>query len=187
MAKSPEEMAASMIQNLKENTGKTLQEWLNIVISANLEKHGQIVKFLKSGHGVTHGYANLIAAKTLQEGQEISTAEDLVTSQYAGEKAGPKPIYGAIINAVNNFGSDMGISPKKTYMSLRRKKQFAIIQPSTKTRLDVGINLKSVDATERLEPSGSFNQMVSHRVRLTEKEEVDAELISWLKIAYENA
>ena len=76
---------------------------------------------------------------------------------------------------------------KKTYVSLRRNKQFAILQPSTKTRFDVGINLKGTEATDRLEPSGSFNGMVSHRVRLHSLDEVDAELIGWLKEAYELA
>jgi hypothetical protein len=53
--------------------------------------------------------------------------------------------------------------------------------------VDVGINLKDVAATERLEKSGSFNAMVSHRVRLASPTEVDAELIAWLKQAYERA
>ena len=70
-------------------------------------------------------------------------------------------------------------------MSLRRNKQFGIIQPSTKTRVDVGIHLEGTEPNERLEPSGSFNAMVSHRVRLGSPDEVDSELVSWLKKAYE--
>jgi hypothetical protein len=62
---------------------------------------------------------------------------------------------------------------------------YFIIQPSTATRLDVGINLKGVTANERLEASGAFNSMVSHRVRVSKKSEVDRELIGWLKQAYE--
>lgn len=81
----------------------------------------------------------------------------------------------------------MEISPKKAYVSLRRSKQFAIIQPSTATRVDVGINLKGHKATDRLEASGSFNSMVSHRVRIADKKEVNKELIGWLREAYDNA
>jgi hypothetical protein len=75
----------------------------------------------------------------------------------------------------------------KAYVSLKRKKQFALIQPSTATRLDVGIKLKGVEPSGRLEASGKFNEMVSHRVKVASADEVDAELIAWLKQAYEGA
>jgi len=81
--------------------------------------------------------------------------------------------------------SDVEVSPKKAYVSLRRNKQFAIVQPSTKTRVDIGVNLKAAKETARLEPSGSFNSMVSHRVRVTDRVDIDKELIGWLKQAYE--
>ena len=184
MAKSPEEMAQSMIDNLPEKTGKSLEEWLKITKVAGLEKHGQIVKMLKADHGMTHGFANLVAMKTLQTGAEPNQ-DDLVESQYSGAKTDLRPIYDSIVKEVAKFGSDVEVSPKKTYVSLRRNKQFGLIQPSTKTRVDVGINLKGVEPTERLETSGSFNAMVSHRVRLSESSQVDADLIDWLRQAYE--
>ncbi len=112
---------------------------------------------------------------------------DLIAAQYAGAKAALQPIYDALIKAVEKFGNDVEISPKKAYVSLRRNKQFAIVQPSTKTRVDVGVNLKDVEATDRLEASGSFNAMVSHRVRVTENSGVDKQLIGWLKKAYEQS
>ncbi len=187
MAKTPEEMAASMVANLKEKTGKTLPQWLKIVGSMKLEKHGQIMKLLKSDHGVTHGYANLIALKFLGSDAGSQSDSDLVGTQYSGDKAVLQPIYDAIISAVSKFGKDVEIAPKKAYVSLRRNKQFAIVQPSTKTRVDVGINLEGAKASGRLEKSGSFNAMVSHRVRVTKKSEVDAELKRWLKQAWEQA
>ncbi len=79
----------------------------------------------------------------------------------------------------------MELAPKKAYVSLRRAKQFAIIQPSTKTRVDVGINLMEAAPAGRLEASGSFNSMVSHRVRLAAVQDVDDELLGWLRAAYE--
>jgi len=186
MAKSPEEMVASMIQNLPEKTGKSLDEWLKISIASGLNKHGQIIKMLKTDHGMTHGFANLIAMKTLQPDSEPSQ-DDLVDAQYSGPKADLRPIYAALVAEVTGFGGDVEISPKKTYVSLRRNKQFGIVQPSTKTRIDVGIKLKGRAATERLEASGSFNAMVSHRVRVREGSELDAELIAWLRQAYEES
>jgi len=186
MAKSPEEMAQAMINNLKEKTGKSLEEWLPITKATGLEKHGQIVKFLKGDHGLTHGFANLIAHKTLQAEKSGTGDEvDLVAAQYSGAKAGLRPIYDALIEAVGHFGDDVDLAPKKAYVSLRRNKQFALVQPSTKTRVDVGIQLKGHPTTARLEASGSFNAMVSHRVRVTALDQVDDELIGWLKDAYQ--
>lgn len=183
MAKSPQEMEASMIGNLTEKTGKTLPQWLKVTKASKLAKHGEITKFLKTEYGIGHGYANLIALKTLQAGAAKSTA-DPIGQQYSGVKEPLRPIYDALVASVKKFGKDVEVAPKKAYVSLRRNKQFAIIQPSTKTRVDVGINIKDAKPTDRLEKSGSFNAMVSHRVRLTDKKEVDKELIAWLKAAY---
>ena len=71
MPASPEEMAASMIANFKEKTGKTLPQWLKITAKCGLSKHGQIVKFLKSEHGMTHGFANLVAHRVLDRHRRI--------------------------------------------------------------------------------------------------------------------
>jgi hypothetical protein len=177
MAKTPEETTESMIQNLREKTGKSLEQWIALARASRL----------KSEHGLTHGYANLVALRTLQGGAEPASGEDLVAAQYAGAKAPLRAIYDALIAAAEKLGRDVEIAPKKTYVSLRRSKQFALIQPSTASRLDVGINLKGTLAGKRLEASGSFNAMVSHRVRLASKRDVDQELIGWLRSAYAQA
>jgi len=182
---TPEEMAATMVTNLKLKTGKTLPQWLKVTRAAKLEKHGQIVKLLKAEHGVTHGFANLIAHETLAQG--APPAGDLLETQYAGKKAGLRPIYEALITAAEKLGADVEVAPKKAYISLRRSKQFALIQPSTATRVDVGLVLKGEPAGERLEASGSFNSMCTHRVRLTSVKDVNAELKRWLKQAYGKA
>src|SRR5262245_12607331 len=135
MAKSPEEMKAAMIAGLKEKTGKSLAEWLQILRASGKSKHKEFVTLLKTDHGLTHGYANMIALQAL--GSDSHTADqtdDLVAAQYAGPKAGLRPIYDAVLAAVAKFGSDVEVSPKKAYVSLRRSKQFAIVQPSTGTR-----------------------------------------------------
>ena len=189
MAQSPEEMAKSMIANMKEKTGKPLEDWIKIVQKKGAAKHGEIVKFLKADHGMTHGFANLVAHKTLKSdaGSVVEGGEDLVGAQYAGAKADLKPIYDALTKIIDGFGNDVELAPKKAYVSVRRAKQFAIIQPSTKTRVDLGLNLKDEAATDRLEASGSFNAMVSHRIRLSEPREVDDDIKTWLKKAYDAA
>src|SRR5439155_8372208 len=146
----------------------------------------ECITLLKSKHGVTHGYANMIALQFLQTDSHTATdADALVAAQYAGAKAGLKPIYDAVIAAVQSFGKDVEISPKKAYVSLRRSKQFAIVQPSTASRVDVGLVLKGVEPKGRLEAAGSFNAMVTHRVRVSTPAEVDKELVGWLKQAYQ--
>jgi len=140
----------SMIRNLQKNTGKPIEHWVDVARKSGAAKHGQIVKLLKSKHGLTH-------------------------------------VYDRLIERIGAFGKDIEVAPKKAYVSLRRKKQFAIIQPSTAERLDVGINLKDVKPVGRLEASGSFNAMVSHRVRVTSIAEIDKELLEWLRKAYEGA
>lgn len=189
MPKSPEEMAAAMVANMKDNTGRTLEQWLAAAKKTGAAKHGEIVKALKSEHGLTHGYANLVAHKLLKSdaGSKSAGGEDLVAAQYTGPKLNLKPIYDAIALAVNSFGDDVEFAPKKAYVSLRRKRQFALVQPSTRTRVDLGIRLDDEPAQGRLESSGSFNAMVSHRVRLEQPEDVDAEVIAWLEKAYAQA
>ena len=177
-----------MIAGLSEKTGKSLPQWLEIVQASKRTKHKEIMTLLKSDHGLTHGFANMIALQFLSSDSHTQTDTDgLVDAQYGGAKAGLRPIYDAILAAVRKFGGDVEISPKKGYVSLRRKKQFAIVQPSSATRLDVGINLKDQTPTSRLELSGSFNAMLSHRVRVSRVDDLDEELIGWLKQAYKEA
>ena len=185
MPQSPEEMAASMIANMKDKTGKDLPAWLKITKAKGLAKHGEIVKFLKGEHGVTHGFANLIAHETLAAGKPKASSDDLVELQYAGPKAELKPIYDALLAIARKLGADVEVSPKKSYVSLRRSKQFALIQPSTKTRVDLGLNLKGVAADGALEDAGSWNSMCTHRVRLEKKGDVNAAVKKWIKLAYE--
>ncbi len=174
--------------SIEEKYGNPFSYWVDLVRATGLEKHGEMMKVLKEEHGFTHGFANLVVHKARESDADSATSSDsLVDQQYAKTKEHLKPIYDIIIKHVAKFGKDVELAPKKAYVSLRRSKQFALIQPSTKTRVDVGINLKGKDPSGRLETSGSFNAMVSHRVRITDVNQIDKELISWLKEAYENA
>lgn len=184
---SAEDAVETMIRNLEEKTGKPMAYWVEAAKKSGSAKHGEMVKHLKSEHGLTHGYANLVAHTALQSAAVHGDENDLVDGQYAGAKTALRPIYDRIIETLAKFGGDIEIAPKKTYVSLRRKKQFAIVQPSTSTRLDLGFNLKGTPPGERLEASGSFNSMVTHRVRLESPKDVDRELVAWLKKAYDGA
>lgn len=184
---SQDPQIATMEANILEKTGKPVSDWVKVVNRSGLQKHGEIVKFLKTDHGFTHGYANLVAHQALRSSADHHQDDDLVARQYAAPREGLKPIYEAVIKVVKSLGEDVELAPKKAYVSLRRKKQFALVQPSTKTRVDLGINLKGKAPGGRLEASGSFSAMVSHRVRLESPSDVDAEVKAWLKEAYEAA
>jgi len=175
-----------MIQNLKEKYSKSLSEWIEIVKAQNLEKHGQIVKYLKSEHGFTHGFANLVAHKTLKSDAGSSDATDLISEQYKG-KEHFKPLYESLKSEIRKLGSDIEFIPKKAYTSVKRKKQFAMLVPATKTRFEVGINLKGVEPQGILEADTKSSGMVSHRVVINHEEQYSKEIIDWLKKAYEAA
>ena len=182
-----EDQTASMIANMPEKTGKAMEDWLKIVTKAKLTKHGEIVAMLKGDHGMGHGFANLVAHKALASDAGSQDGEDLLAAQYAGAKAGLKPVYEKLAKIIESFGKDVEFAPKKAYMSLRRSKQFGLIQPSTATRLDLGLNLKGVAPAGRLEAAGSWNAMCTHRVKLASAADVDAEVKAWLKQAYDAA
>jgi Domain of unknown function (DUF4287)/Domain of unknown function (DUF5655) len=159
-ANSPEEGMASLIRNLEANTGKSIDAWIATARATGQTKHGQIVALLKKDHGLSHGYANQIALRALAAAQpQAAAAVDPIDTLYAGAKAGLRPIHDALTAAIKAFASDVEFSPKKSYVSVRRSKQFALIQPSTATRVDVGLILKKIPASGRLEESGSFNAM----------------------------
>ncbi len=153
----------TMINNMPEKTGKSLEEWIKVLKTKNFEKHGEAVKFLKSEHNVTHGFANTIVTLS-KDNQE--TPDDLVTNQYKG-KENLKPIYKKLIAEILKFGNDITITPKKASVSLIRKRQFALIKPATKTRIDLGLKIKDKRITNRLENSDPFGSMCTHRVQLT--------------------
>jgi len=172
----PNKQLASMIANMPEKTGKPLGDWLKIVTGSGLEKHGQIVKFLKTEHGMTHGFANLVSTKSRETGEEI----DLVAAQYKG-KEHLRPIHDAIVTFAKSLGGDVEIAPKKASVSLRRKKQFTLIVPATKSRIDLGLALKGDAASGRLE---TYNAMCSHRIRLESEADFDDEVKAYMREAY---
>lgn len=176
-----------MEKGLLEKTGKSLEEWIAIVRKQNFAKHGEIMKFLKSEHGFTHGFANFVALKARASDAASFEETDLLAMQYSKGKEQLKPIYEKLVQEIQQFGKDIEFVPKKANVSVRREKQFALIQPSTKTRIDLGLKLPGKELEGRLGDSGRFGSMCTHSVQLTSPEEVDNEVLSWLQEAYEQA
>jgi predicted transport protein len=181
---SVDDQIASQVANLERSTGRALDEWIAVVRASGLEKHGEAVAMLKRDHGIGHGNANLIVIKAREAATGGAASDtDLVDRHYAGRHAGLRPLYDAVIDRVQAFGPDVELAPKKTYVSLRRRKQFGQVGPAA-GQLEVCVNLPGVEPTERLRPTDG---MATHRVRISGAAELDDELVAWLREAYERA
>ncbi len=180
---------ATQMANIVKRTGKTLAELTTIVNGSGLAKHGELVAMLKTTLGMGHGDANtLVHAVRKSDGQTAAaglSSDQVLDGLYTGPKAALRPIHDKLMAAIAKFG-DFEEAPKKTYVSYRRKKQFAMIGPATNTRVEVGINAKGLKAADRLQeqPAG---QMCNYKVKLVDVKEVDAELLAWIKAAFDAA
>jgi hypothetical protein len=179
----------TQINNIQKKTGKSLDQLAAIVKKSGLTKHGEIRDMLKQKLGLGHGDANTLVHVVLKSdgtrAAEGKSEDQVLDEIYTGAKAGFRPIHEKLMKEINKFG-EFEIAPKKGYVSLRRRKQFAMIGPKTNTRFEVGINARDFKKNKRLleQPKGS---MCNYVVNLTDAREVDAELIAWLKSAYEGA
>ena len=177
----------TMIDNLFKNTGKTLEQWIEIVKQKNFAKHGEIINFLKEEHGFSYGFANLVAHKS--KGSDAGSVEDsseLIEKQYKG-KEHFKPLYETLMAEIMKFGNDIEVAPKNAYVSLRRKKQFALLQPATKTRFEIGLIIKGQDAKGVLEVIPAANAMCSHKINIESERDITSEVLNWIKVAYDKA
>jgi len=179
----------TQIDNIQKKTGKSLAELSVIVQKSGLSKHSEIREMLKAKLGLGHGDANALVHAVLKSDgarrAEGKGSDTLLDEIYSGAKAGFRPIHEKLMKEIHKFG-EFEVAPKKGYVSLRRKKQFAMIGPKINTRFEVGINGKDFRKNARLseQPKGS---MCNYIVSLTDVKEVDSELVAWLKTAYEGA
>ena len=167
--------------NLEKKTGRTMPQWFEVLSATGLEKHTELVDYLKNEHSVSHGFANGIALQYRSRAASDAGA-DLVEGQYAGAKAALRPVYERLVAAASALGDDVEIAPKKTGVSLRRSKQFALVEAPSARRVQLGLQLREHPTTDRLLAG---NDMCSHRVNLANVDEVDDELLGWLRLAFE--
>jgi len=173
---------ATQLANIQKKTGRTLEELSAIIAGSGLTKFGEQREFAKTTLGLGHGDANTLIHTISKPAAEPAAESDEI---YVGPKAHMRPIHDVLLKEIGKFG-EFEIAPKKGYVSLRRKKQFAMIGPATNTRFEVGLNLKGVAGAGRLEelpPKG----MCSHKVKLAGISEVDGELLGWIRTAYDQA
>lgn len=179
----------TQLDNIQKKTGKSLDELTAIIRKSGLTKHGELRDYVKRELGIGHGDANALVHAVLQsDGQraaEGKSSDQVLDEIYTGAKAHMRPIHEKLMKEISRFG-EFEVTPKKGYVSLRRKKQFVMIGPKTNTRFEVGINAKDLEKNARLleQPKGS---MCNYIVSVTDSKEVDPELVAWIKSAYEGA
>ena len=191
--------AVAMVQNwiatLKAKTGRSLEEWVELVKAEGPPAEKERRDWLKGQFGLGTNSAWWIAERAT--GNSLGIAEDTpegylkaatayVEAMFAGPKAGLRPLYEALLKLGRGLGKDVKVCPCKTIVPLYRNHVFAEIKPSARTRIDFGLALKDTPATGRLIDTGGFakKDRITHRIPITSLDEIDAEVKRWLKVAY---
>ena len=175
----------AQIRNIETTYGKPLDYWFAVIDASGLTRHNEVVSMLKGDHGLAHGAAHRVSLRARQRDEAgVAETPDPASALYIGAKAKLRPLHDALLGEIRRIGT-FEIAPKKGYLSLRRRRQFAMIQPTTISRIDLGLILPATTpATGRLEPAAGFNRLFTHRVRITAVTDLDDELRGWLATAY---
>lgn len=179
----------TQLENIQKKTGKRLEELYAWLGATGLAKHGELRDAAKRELGLGHGDANTLVTLHLRASgattAPAASADAAVDEIYAGPKAALRPVHDAVMAAIAPLGP-FDVAPKKGYLSLRRKKQFAMLGPATNTRFELGLNMKDIGGTDRLlaQPPGGMCQF---KVKFTDASEVDDEVVSWVRQAFDAA
>ena len=191
----PQAAVLTQLRNIQGRTGKTLAELLVAVQASGLNKHGERRSWLMERFELGYGDANTVAHFVDKPLPDLSGAApavlpaahegDPLDAIYGGAKAHLRPLHDAVMQAIARLGP-CEVAPKKAYVSLRRKKQFAMLGPATRELVELGLNAKSLPPHPRLRgvPPGG---MCAYTVRLATVAEVDDTLVGWLRAAYDAA
>jgi predicted transport protein len=189
MPRAASDIRAAIMRNLSERTGRSIRQWAELVRSkAPAGSRKDRIAWLQREHGLGHGQAAMVVDWVDRpEVFEEPDAATLVASMLKGKEQ-IHPILTRLTSLIEELGGDVKVEPRHTYIAFSRVRQFAVLQPATATRLDVGLVLPDAEETPRLRPAGSFGSgRVSHRVSLAHEDEIDAELTGWLRDAYDVA
>ncbi|HYC96985.1 DUF5655 domain-containing protein [Brevundimonas sp.] len=184
---TPEQARATQLRNIEAKTGQSLETLRAAIAGSGKAKHGEIRSWLMETYGLGYGDANGLAhaASADPKAGAAPSGADALDEIYAGKKAHLRAVHDAIMAAITPWGP-FEIAPKKGYVALRRKKQFAMLGPKTADRAELGLNLKSDVASDRIvaqKPGG----MCQFAVALTRAEDVDTEVLAVLKQAFDAA
>ena len=186
------EAQQSQLRNIEQATGRSIDDWVEVIRASGRQRHGEIVPWLKTEYGLSHGTAHRLALVSIDRWAGTSAAGGAAPSATLEDTLYPEnrrhllPLHEALMAEVQALGADIELAPKKGYVSVRRRKQFAMLQPAAK-HIDLGLILADAPAEARLESAASLNALFTNRVRVRSTDDIDAELRSWLREAYEAA
>lgn len=187
--KTPWEMFQTMKGNIEEKTGKPFDYWLKLARDSGITKFKALTDHMKSEHGMSHGYAQMVAWGVLDPARLEAGNQDqhMVDELYVGKKAGLRPIYDKLVAEGQKMGKDVDLVICKTYSSLRSKSLFATVVPKTNAAVDLELAMPAeTPATERLEPIKHSNPRFTHRIRIADVSEVDGEVLGAMGSALAN-
>lgn len=179
------------LDTIKEKTGKTPQDFLALAEEKGLLTEGvpagPIIAWLAKDYGLGRGHAMALVQTMRDATQPKQSAADRLADRFSGDRARWRPAFDDLLATIKGLGPGVTASATDTYISILRKgKKFAVVQV-TGARMDIGVKVKGAEPTARFEPAGSWNEMVTHRLRVTDPSQIDAEALAWLKRAYESA
>ena len=177
------------LDNIRAKTGKTAEDFVRLAAKKGLLRPGvkveQIVAWLKDDFGLGRGHAMAIVAVLKSASEPKQTREETVAKHFSGGRARWRRPYDELLSRIRWFGPDISVEPTATYISLLRGgRKFAVVA-ITSSRLDIGLKLRGMRPVGRAQAAGTWNTMVTHRVGITEPEQIDDEMLSWLREAYE--
>jgi len=188
-------MTVKWIAELKQKTGRTLDEWIKLIKKEGPPTEQGRREWLKQQHGLGTNSAWWLAERSVGKGEEtgnpdayLQAAEKYVETMFAGKKEHLRPIYDALLKLGLSMGKDTRACPCQTIVPLYRNHVFAQIKPTTQTRIDFGLALGDTKKTpKRLIDTGGFakKDRITHRFEITSLKEIDAEVKKWLKVAYD--
>jgi hypothetical protein len=189
MPKSPKEMIEAISRNLPAKTGKTFDQWVAVAKKGPKDRKA-LTAWLKTKHALGTVTATFIAADAVGESivDEYSDEGKLLDGMYSGEQAALRPVYDKLAETVQLLGKDVALTVCKTYVGMRRARQFGMIKPATKGRVFLGLTLPDVEPAGRLLKAGSIgNDRMTHRIEIAAPKEIDGEVKRWLKAAYDRS
>jgi len=184
---SPSDMMNAVTDSMKERTGKTLDEWVEAVKASGVDLLDQkaVRKWLKEEHGVLQNSQWAIADAAARAACWVRpSVEGYIDSQYQGDKEALRPIFDALRETMEGLGEDVTVEGRGGYTPFVRKRQFAAVQASTKTRVDLGLRFKQAP-TSGLLSTTSLPGQSTHKIGLTSVEDITDEVIELIRLAYE--
>ena len=187
-------MTQKWIGELKQKTGRTLDEWMKFLKKNGPRDEKERRAWLKTEHGLGTNTAWWLAERAEGKGEEVGdpdaylkAAEGYVENMFAGSKAGLKPIYDALLKLGLSIGKEAKACPCQTIVPLYRNHVFAQIKPTTRTRIDMGFALGDMKPKGRLIDTGGFakKDRITHRIEITSLDDIKDDVKHWLQVAYD--